>query len=173
MLVCNVGRSQKAAVPSPHHIQSPWSVIMSTTLSLWRSVRIDDYPDGVVVDGNAIVGVLYPDFEERLITSGPNKGGFRAADVVLKDGFVHPAGGTSLFDKADVFGAKYWCCFPIPAGTVIPAPLIITGPKFNKKYQANHYQIETSIPVRLDSLKMVLDNLARNAVVRACELARA
>lgn len=145
---------------------------MVTAIALWRSVRKDDYPEGAVKDGKPAEGVLYPDFEKRLITSGPNKGGTRAADVNVKQGFVQPGGGTSLFDKADVFGTKYWCCFHIPEGTVTPEPLIITGPKFNPKYNADHYQIETRIPLRLDVFKLALDNFARNAVVRACELAK-
>lgn len=140
---------------------------------MWRSVRKEQYPDGTVIDGKAVEGVLYPDFERRPITSGPSKGEMRPADVKVKDGFVQPGGGTSLFDKADVFGTKYWCCFPLPEGTVIPEPLIIAGPKFNAKYNADHYQIETRIPIRLDSFKSALDHLARNAIVRICELAKA
>jgi hypothetical protein len=146
---------------------------MTTKVAMWRSVRKDDYPDGTVIDSKAVGGVLYPDFERRPITSGPSKGEMRAADVKVSKDFVQPGGGTSLFDKADVFGTKYWCCFPIPAGTVIPEPLFIAGPKFNARYNADHYQIETKIPVRMDSFKAALDNLARNAVVRICELAKA
>ena len=145
---------------------------MSNGVPMWRSVRKEAYPNGTVIEGKAVEGVLYPDFEEKLITSGPQKGRMRAADVETIAGFVQPGKGTSLFDKEDVFGTKYWCCFPIPKGTVIPEPLIIAGPEYNAKYDANHYQIETRIPLRLDVFKAMLNQLARNAVVRACELAK-
>jgi hypothetical protein len=85
---------------------------------------------------------------------------------------VYPDGGTSLFDKADVFGTKYWCCFSIPEGTVLPECLVVSGPVFNQKFAANHYQIEARTRIRIDSFKAALDNLARNAVVRARELSK-
>jgi hypothetical protein len=37
---------------------------MGTPTSTWRSVRKDSYPNGTVVDGKAVEGVLYPDFEK-------------------------------------------------------------------------------------------------------------
>lgn len=96
----------------------------------------------------------------------------RQADCRVINGVVQTGGGTSMFDKQNIFGTKYWCCFEIPDGTVVPPELLLTGPKFNSGYGANHYQIEARIALRLDVFKNALDNLARNAIVRACELGR-
>jgi hypothetical protein len=78
---------------------------------------------------------------------------------------VDPGHGTSLFDRANVFGTKFWWNFTIPKGTVIPDSLQIRFTGRNDVYAADHYQIEAlarRMPV--ESLKGALDNLARNAV---------
>ncbi len=44
---------------------------------------------------------------------------------------------------------------------------------FNKRFQATHYQIESAAKtMRMDSYKGALDNLARNALVRAMAAAK-
>jgi hypothetical protein len=71
-----------------------------------------------------------------------------------------------------VFKGKSWLSFEIPAGTVIPASLIIRETGYNQRFKANHYQIECAAKsLRIDAFKGALDNLARNAVVRSVELA--
>ena len=58
--------------------------------------------------------------------------------------------------------------FEIPAGTIVPEPLFIRHTGYNRLLEAEHYQIEsTNRLTRLDAFKGALDNLARNAVVRA------
>ncbi len=87
--------------------------------------------------------------------------------------FGQEHGGTSLFDRAGVFKSKAWLSFTIPEGTIIPESLIIVFTGHNKKFNANHYQIEPKAKtMRMDAYKDALDNLARNAIVRAGELAK-
>jgi hypothetical protein len=72
--------------------------------------------------------------------------------------------GTSLFDKPDVFPGKSWSYFEIPAGTDIPAGLIVTKDEFNTRFGATHYSIS---PNRRAMTKLhfcqLLDRLALNA----------
>ncbi len=149
---------------------------MKIDVAMFRSVRKEEYPNGTVVDGKAVDGVLYPSFDPTPITGGPKKGEVREADVrkeSTEEGiFVMPGGGTSLFDKPDVFGTKYWCRFDIPVGTTFDDSLKLRGPDWHSKYNANHYQIEPKNRMRLDAFKGALDNFARNAISRAFELSR-
>lgn len=149
----------------------------TTKVSVWRSVRKENYPNGTIVDGKAVAGILYPSFEDEVISSGPRMGDIRPADVdtFVSQGIQHvkTGGGTSLFDRINVFGTKYWVCFEIPEGTEIPESLKFKGPDWNEQRQANHYQIECKARnMRVDSFKGALDNLARNAIVRSIALAK-
>lgn len=145
----------------------------NTDKALWRSVRKEDFPDGTVTGSDPAPGVLYPDFYARML---PN-GSIRQADVVLyRDGlgqeWVKSAGGTSLFDVKGAFKGKSWLSFEIPEGTLIPDSLIVRETGYNPRYKANHYQIECAAKsMRIDAFKGALDNLARNAIVRAVERA--
>lgn len=145
----------------------------STDKALWRSVRKEEFPDGVSMEGKPAPGVLYPDFYARAL---PN-GSMRQADVVLyRDAlgqeWVKSAGGTSLFDVKGVFKGKSWLSFEIPEGTVIPASLIVRETGYNERFKANHYQIECAAKsMRIDAFKGALDNLARNAIARSVERA--
>jgi len=151
-----------------------------TDLDLYRSVRKEDFPDGVVIDNHAVVGVLYPTFETttyQTMVRGKAETRTRRADLTPYtfngESVVDPGGGTSLFDRADVFGKKYWWSFRIPAGTIVPDSLRILFTGRNDTYKADHYQIEPAarrMPVQ--AFKGALDNLARNAVVRSCQVAR-
>lgn len=151
----------------------------NTTLNLFRSIHrtTPGYEAGPIVDGAAVAGVLYPDFEPRKI--GKNK--FRAADLSTFDGeggvrMVRNDGGTSLFDKPDVLpgGAKTWHSFKIPKDTVIPESLVVRFTGHNKTFNADHWQIESKAgTMALDAMKGALDNLARNAIVRLVELGEA
>lgn len=133
-------------------------------------------------EGAPVVGVLYPDFERKLITGGKRKGQYRPPDVTTfvdeVDGenvqFVRSGGGTSLFDKKDVFGTVYWRCFEIPAGTVIDGGLFLKGPDTSTAVpDANHYQVEPRARIMtVAAYKGALDNFARAAVARSVELAK-
>jgi hypothetical protein len=58
-------------------------------------------------------------------------------------------------------------------GTVIPESLVVRFTGYNKIFDANHYQIESKAKMmRMDSFKGALDNLARNAIVKAIELGK-
>lgn len=144
-----------------------------TERALFRSVTKDGFPDGLVKDGVPVTGVLYPDFVERDLGDGK----IRAPDVVVfkdskGDDWVQDQGGTSLFDKANVFKGKKWLSFGIPKGTVIPDSLVVRNTGFNARFQATHFQIESAArSMRVDAYKGALDNLARNALVRALAIA--
>lgn len=142
----------------------------TTEVDLYRSVRTEQFPNGTVIDDRPAPEVLYPDFQPRLLPSGR----IRAADVELSDDkqWVRTGGGTSLFDRPAVFKARGWVSFEVPAGTIVPESLQIRGTGYNRAFQADHYQIESATQLmRLDAFKGALDNLARNAVVRAIALA--
>lgn len=143
-----------------------------TKVAVWRSVRKEEFPNGTIVGSKAVEGVLYPSFEPTLITGGRRKGEMRDPDVETFKSqgvqYVKAGGGTSLFDKINVFGTKFWVCFEIPEGTEIPESLKIVGPDYNHAFDANHYQIESRANnMRVDAFKGALDNLARNAIVRS------
>jgi hypothetical protein len=111
-----------------------------------------------------------PDFEPRVLPNGK----VRAADVELSGDkqWVKAGGGTSLFDRPGVFKWRGWLSFDLPAGTVVPDSLIVRHTGYNKAFQADHYQIESRTEqMRLDAYKGALDNLARNAIVRAIQVA--
>lgn len=145
----------------------------TTERTLWRSAHKDQFPMGLLIDGEPAPGVLFPDFEERPLPSGL----MRAADVQIeldkKTGarWVLAGGGTSLFDKANVFPPKKWHSFKLPEGTVIPDSLTIPFTHHSTRFQANHYQIESRAGrMPIEAYKGALENLARNAVVRAVQL---
>jgi hypothetical protein len=145
-------------------------------VTVWRSVRKEEFPNGTIIDGAPADGVLHPTFVKTLITGGKRKGQWRDPDVrtFMSNDVLHAqtGGGTSLFDKPGVFGTTYWHLFEIPKGTQIPDSLKFEGPDYNPVYDANHYQIESrASTIRVDALKGALDNLARNAIVRKIELA--
>jgi hypothetical protein len=141
---------------------------LQTELDLYRSVRVDSFPNGTVINEKPAPEVLYPDFVPRVLPSGKR----RAADVKVEDGWVHAGGGTSLFDRPGVFTTRGWLSFDIPKGTVVPDSLVIQFTGRNEALQADHYQIESRTnKMRVEAYKGALDNLARNAVVRSIELA--
>lgn len=135
----------------------------TTATNLWRSVRTEQFPDGVVVNGYPADGILYPDFEPRKLPNGST----RAADVEIKDGKVQKLGGTSLFDRDKVFQGKSWLAFRIPKGTEIDPLLVVRYTNYNTRFGADHYQIEVAKPIPVDSYKGALDNFARAALAKA------
>lgn len=145
-----------------------------TEVDLYRSVRIEQFPDGVFDGNNPVPGVLYPDFYEKDLGNGD----IRPADVEIKreNGieYVLSGGGTSLFDRPGVFTKEGWLSFELPNGTIIPDSLIIKNDGWRKRFKATHYQIESRAgQMPKQAMKGALDNLARNAIVRAVELGRA
>lgn len=142
----------------------------TSTLDLFRSVRIEQFSGGTVIADKPAPEILYPDFEPRRLPSGKTRG----ADVTLSADkeWVSSGGGTSLFDQANVFKSNGWLSFAIPEGTEVPASLNIRNTGYNNAFKATHFQIESAArTMRVDAYKGALDNLARNAVLRAIELA--
>lgn len=152
----------------------------TTETHLYRSVRKESFPDGVIVNEHAVPGVLYPSFEDssyQVCVDGKTQTRTRLADVYpyTHEGqeVVEPGGGASLFDKSGLFGAKHWWYFHIPEGTVIPDSLRVRHTGYNPVYEAEHYQIEAAmLRMPLDAYKGALDNLARNAIVKRYKDAR-
>ena len=142
-------------------------------VDLYRSVRNEDFPHGVLRDLEPAPGLLNPDFYDRPLPSGKT----RKADVVIDTlggvEWVQAGGGTSLFDKPQVFPPPGWMSFQIPEGTPVPATLKIVFTNYSKTFKANHYQIESRTgTIRKDAMIGALDNLARAAIVRSVELGR-
>lgn len=148
---------------------------MSTTdVDLYRSVRIEQFPDGVFNGVEPAPGILYPDFHARTLADGS----VRPADVEIRmeNGIEHvlAGGGTSLFDRPGVFTKEGWLSFEIPNGTLIPDSLIVRNDGWRKRFKATHYQIESKAgSMTKQAIVGALDNFARNAIVRAVELGRA
>jgi hypothetical protein len=147
-----------------------------TGVDLYRALRREQFPDGIFDGENPAPGALYPDFYPRDIGGGQ----VRRADVTMQVDpesgaeYVLAGGGTSLFDRAGVFKGKNWLSFELPNGTVIPDSLLIKKDKWNETRQATHYQIESRARrMTKQAMQGALDNLARNAIVRAVELGRA
>lgn len=149
----------------------------TTNIDLYRSVRKENFPDGVIVDNHAVEGVLHPSFEQstyQVVQKGRTVTRTRPADVnpypYKGKSVIDPGGGTSLFDKDGAFGQRHWWYFHIPAETNVPASLKIRHTGYNDTYQADHYQIEAaSHRMPIDSYKSALDNLARNAIAKLYE----
>ena len=129
----------------------------SSGLNLWRAIHKDNI-------GN---NPLHPDFYPRMV-----RGSLRKPDVTVKEigGVEYVEAelvkGTSLFDKSGTFGFKNFDYFEIPAGTEIPAGLIIIKGEFNSKYQATHYSVCPNHRMRKDIFITLLDRLALNARVQ-------
>jgi hypothetical protein len=142
----------------------------TTPLDLYRAIHksTPGMEQGPIVDEKPVTGVLYPDFYPRKLDNGKT----RAADVSLdkdKHGieWVRPGGGTSLFDKPNVFGSKWWHSFKLPKGTEIPDSLTVVKTGYNEDRNATHYQIECKAMMTVTAMQGALDNLARNAIVQS------
>jgi hypothetical protein len=154
--------------------------VASTDTDLYRSV-MDKSFKSIKVGVYPGDGVLYPRFESteyfskklnRMVTS--------QADVdiaVGKDGpEVLTGGGTSLHDVSGWFPTKeFW----IPQGTEYTDEIYIRKDSKKKTCPGNpnlsgyHYQLEPRTRMMVQAFKGALDNMARAAVARQCELAKA
>ena len=88
---------------------------------------------------------------------------------------VVPGGGTSLHDVPGWFpNHDFW----IPEGTEYSDELVIKKDAkqkssfFNPNLKGFHYQIECKTRMTILTMKGYLNNMARAAVVRQCELAK-
>lgn len=151
----------------------------TTTCDLYRSVmdrsfkkiRVGVYPGDGVLDPRWEEGSYWSKKQNRQVAI--------RADVVIVPGSngpeVEPGGGTSLHDAARWFPCQdFW----MPEGTPYSDELVIqkddrlkTSPS-NPQLRGHHYQIECRTQLPVATMKGHLDNMARAAVARQCELAK-
>ncbi len=147
-----------------------------TETDLYRSCRTEQFPNGLVLDTDEPApGLLHPDFYDRPTPNGQ----MRLADVKMETDsngveWVRTGGGTSLFDRPNVFTRDGWLSFKIPEGTPIPDPLAVNKGEYNKRFKAWHYQIEVRTGLmQKAALQSALDCFARSALARFVEQAKA
>jgi Tse2 ADP-ribosyltransferase toxins len=88
--------------------------------------------------------------------------------------WVRAGGGTSLFDRPNVFVRDGWLSFKIPGGTPVPEPLAVNKGEYNKRFKAWHYQIEVRTGrTQKTVMQGALDNFARSALARFVEQSKA
>lgn len=146
----------------------------STLVDLFRSVRVEQFPDGIFDGAEPATGVLYPDFYPKDLGGGNSRNADVEIQVESGVEYVLAGGGTSLFDRPGVFTKEGWLSFELPHGTPIPESLVIKEGEWRKRFKATHYQIESRAGrMTKQAMEGALDNLARNAIVRAVELGRA
>lgn len=144
-----------------------------TALDLYRSCRVEQFPNGVMQNLEPAVGLLDPDFYSKKLGTGETRP--PDVEIVTEHGveWVKAGGGTSLFDRPAVFTKPGWLSFEIPDGTPIPDSLLIANTGYKKRFKATHYQIECRARLmRKDSMQGALDLFARSAIARAVELER-
>jgi hypothetical protein len=117
---------------------------------------------------------FFREFEERLL------GKARARLPALKG--PGPDGVTLVLASADLpgpsagprpsFGAPGWSLFQLPAGTEIPVGLTVTAGELDEERQAMRYLIAPDRAMPRGPFCRLLDQLARNALVRKVEASR-
>lgn len=127
-----------------------------------------------VVEGEPVVGLLYPRFEDSSYIDASGIERTSAADVKIESGKVQGGGGTSMFDVEGWFGHTNWRYFHVPVGTCYPDSLLIRKGRSNRMNRSGslsgrHYQIEPRNPMTVDAYKGALDTFARNAVAKQVE----
>lgn len=135
-----------------------------------KKISVGTYPGDGVLDPRWEPSEYYSNKLKRKVIS--------KADVNVEMGDegpeVVPGGGTSLHDVAGWFpNHEFW----IPEGTDYSDELIIRKDKnpktstYNASVTGYHYQIECKSRMTILTMKGYLNNMARAAVVRQCELA--
>ena len=136
----------------------------------FKSIKVGTYPGDGVLDPRWEATEYFSKKLGRKVTS--------KADVDIEAGKgepeVLPGGGTSLHDVPGWFpNHDFW----IPEGTEYSDELVIIkdhkqkSSPFNPNLRGFHYQIECKTRMTILTMKGYLNNLARAAVVRQCELA--
>lgn len=91
----------------------------------------------------------------------------RKLDINIDNGWVRVKDwprGVSTFDRQGVPGGKDWAHYRIPAGTKLPKGIAIVKDSYNESFQATHYTIAPAHDMLLNSFKMLLNELAKNAI---------
>lgn len=137
----------------------------------FKSIKIGTYPGDGVLDPRWKATEYYSKKLSRMVVSKAD------VDVAMgQDGpEVIPGGGTSLHNVPGWFpNHDFW----IPEGTDYSDELVIRkdakekSSPFNPKLKGFHYQIECKTRMTILMMKGYLNNMARAAVVRQCELAK-
>ncbi|MBI3230008.1 MAG: hypothetical protein HYZ45_07505 [Burkholderiales bacterium] len=149
-----------------------------TKIDLYRAVMGKTYKIKVgIYPGD---GVLDPRWESHTyVNKTTGREVTSRADVVIEAGAdgpeVLPGNGTSLHDVPGWFPTSdFW----IPEGTEYSDELIITKDEKQKSSPSNpllkgyHYRIECKTRMTVVMMKGYLNNMARAAVARQCELAK-
>lgn len=137
----------------------------------FKSIKTGTYPGDGVLDPRWEPTAYFSKRLGRMVTS--------KADVDVIKGQsepeVLPGGGTSLHNVPRWFpNHDFW----IPEGTEYSDELVIrkdTKEKispYNPDLKGYHYQIECKTRMAIPTMKGYLNNMARAAVVRQCELAK-
>lgn len=90
-------------------------------------------------------------------------GGVRPADIRIEDGWVrvkYSPRGISTFDRSNIFPRGKWEYYKIPAGTVLPAGLVVVKDNYNTRLGATHYTVAPAYDMPLSSFKFLLNKLA-------------
>ena len=131
----------------------------SVPVHLWRGL-------------NAKKGGSPFDFVEEPTTL--SNGRLRAADISIVDHkgqkwvtVQNAPRGLSTFDKPGVPMGKDWSYYRLSAGTVLPDGLAIVRDAYNDRFDATHYTIAPAFDMPLDQFKLLLIQLAKNAVKEA------
>lgn len=153
----------------------------TTTTDLYRSVmgggfksiKLGVYPGDGVLDPRWEPKEYFSSKLKKMVTS--------QADVTVVTGGedvpeVLPDGGTSLHDVPGWFPSKE---FFIPSGTeysdevirIVKDAKLKTSP-YNPKLKGCHYQLEPRTRMTVEAFKGALDNMARAAVARQCEMVK-
>lgn len=152
----------------------------TTDVGLYRSVMGNKFHE-INIGEFPGEGILDPRWQpETYFSKKLNKNVINRADVVVetgKDGLpeVLEGGGTSLHDVSGWFrGKEFW----LPEGTEYSSDVIILrkDAKLKRSEQTNvegrHYQLEPKTRMTVAAFKGALDNMARAAVARQCQVAR-
>lgn len=138
----------------------------------FKSIKTGAYPGDGVLDPRWESTEYFSKKLNKMVTSAAD------VDVVIggKDGpVVLPNGGTSLHDVSGWFPCKeFW----IPEGTEYTDEILVrkdtkqkTCPS-NPKLKGHHYQLEPRTRMTVLAFRGALNNMARAAVVRQCQLAK-
>jgi len=116
-------------------------------------------------------GALFDFVEEPMTLSNGRR---RPADIeITKRGgtkwvsVLNAPRGVSTFDKPGVPTGKDWSYYRISAGTVLPEGLAVVRDSFNSNFDAFHYTIAPAFDMPLEQFKLLLNELAKNAVKEA------
>ncbi|WP_338845397.1 hypothetical protein V8J88_16930 [Massilia sp. W12] len=137
----------------------------------FKSIKVGIYPGDGILDPRWEDTEYYSNRLGKMVTS--------KADVETALGEngpeVLPGGGTSLHDVSGWFPTKeFW----IPIGTEYSDELVMIKDKkqktssYNPNLKGYHYQIECKSRMTVTQMKGYLNNMARAAIVRQCELAK-